>query len=392
MTSFLMTAQPRHSFVLCVSLVTFALHAHTASAQPTTRADEYAQAQEKKAEAPVGPLKTRGERIAELIQSVGTPPIGFFPFIGHIYPGSWFAVGPAYRRPFDSGAVIMAKGAWSIRNFRTADVQFHSPHFASDRLQFQADAGWLDAPRLNFFGIGNDTDRGDRVRYGLRPVAATANIGFHPVRFVQLSGGWGVERYDARPKQDGAPSEIDVTVGTTTISAIADWRPSPGWANSGGTVRFTWKGRRGLGSDDIAFDEYEGEVTELIPILRGNWVIALRGLATTTTADEGEIPFFLLPSVGGATSRGFSNFRFRDRHRLATAAELRWSASQFMDLALFVDAARVAATRGQLDFDDLHTSVGLGVRFHTTASTVFRAEVARSREGLRFSFGAGPVF
>jgi hypothetical protein len=375
---------------ICVSvLVASLVQVDLANAQPATRADEYAEAQAKKAAAPIGPVETRGERIARVIDKVGTPPNGFFPFFGNIYPSSWIAFGPGYRRPFENGAVVMTKGAWSVRDFKTADVQIHSPRFVADRLQIQGDAGWLDAPRVKFFGVGNDTNRDDRVLFGLRPAGGNVAMQFKAARFVSVGGGFGVERYESRQRAGVAPPDLDLTLRTTTISAIADWRPSPGWANSGGTVRVMWKGRR---ADDVAFDEYEAEATELVPILRGNWVIALRGLATVTDTQRGDIPFFLLPNVGGPTTRGFSNFRFRDRHRLATSAELRWSASQFMDLAVFVDAARVAATRRQLDFDDLHTSWGVGARFHTPAATVFRAEIARSTEGVRFTIGAGPVF
>lgn len=387
-----MLERPRHTTFTCVfALVALTLHAGTVTAQ-TTRADEYAEAQQKKAASPIGPIDTRGERIAKLIERVGTPPTGVFPFFGNIYPGSFLAVGPGYRRPFNSGAVVIGKAAWSLRNFKTADVQFHSPRFAQDRVHLIADAGWLDAPRLDFYGRGNDTNRSDRVRFGLRPVGANAALQIAPARFVRIDAGWGVETYESRPESDGAPSTIDLTLGTTTLSGTIDWRPSPGWANTGGAARIAWKGRRSLGSDEVAFNEYEGEVTQLVPILRGNWVLALHGLATTTDASEGEVPFFLLPSVGGGTARGLVNFRFRDRHRLATSAELRWSAAQVMDLAVFVDAARVAATRRQLDFNDLHTSVGFGARFHTPNATVFRAEIARSKEGFRFTIGGGPVF
>ncbi len=392
MPGFVMIDWPRHSCVLWMSLLLAIARPAPVAAQPDTRAGEYAEAQQKKAAAPVGPLQTRGERIAKLLESLGEPPIGFYAFIGNIYPSSWLAVGPAYRRPFDNGTVFMAKGAWSVRNFKTADVQIQSPRFAADRLQVHGDAGWMDAAKLKFFGRGNGTSREDLSYYRLRPVSANGNIAFKPWRVVTVSGGWGVERYEASPKTDSAPPDLDLTLGTTTVSAIADWRPSPGWANTGGAIRFAWKGRRGLGSDDASFDEYEGEVTELVPILRGNWVIALHGLVTTTSVDRGEMPFFLLPRIGGSTSRAFSNFRFRDRHRFATSAELRWSASPLMDLALFVDTGRVAATRSQLDFDDLHTSVGFGARFHTPGATVFRAEIARGREGFRFTMGGGPVF
>lgn len=387
-----MTGTCRHGALrFAVALIALFGHVDIAGAQQT-RAEEYAEAQQQKASAPVGPLESRGERIARMIQRVGIPPTGFFPFIGNIYPGSWLAVGPGYRRPFQNGAIVLARGAWSLKNFKTADVLVSSPSFAGDRVRVEAGAEWLDAPSVNYFGTGNDTDRDDRVRFGLRPFGANVSLQYRPVRFLSVGGGWGIERHEARPPRNAGVADVDLTLSATTISATADWRVSPGWASSGGAIRFTWKANRSLGSDDVAFDAYEGEVTQLVPILRGNWVIALHGVATTTDASKGDIPFFLLPSVGGATARGFSNFRFRDRHRLGTAAELRWSASQFMDLALFVDAARVAATRGELDLDGLHTSVGLGARFHTLVSTVFRAELAKSRDGFRFTVGAGPVF
>lgn len=383
----------RHSVVtLCAALIVVLGSVDRVFAQQT-RAETYTDAQEKKAEAAVGPLDNKGERIARLIETLGVPPIGWFPFVGNIYPGSWLAVGPGYRRPFDNGTVVIAKGAWSVTNFKTADVMVSSPHFAADRVHIVANAGWLDAPKLNFFGVGNSTDRDDRTRYGLRPYGGNASVQFRPVKFLDIAGGWGIERYEAQPKEGSFLSKQDFTLGTTTVSALLDWRPSPGWSNTGGAVRFTWKGRRSLDdAQDISYNEYEGEATELIPILRGNWVIALHGVATTTDTEEGSIPFFLLPNVGGPTSRGYSNFRFRDRNRLGTSVELRWSAAQVMDLALFVDAARVAATRRDLDFDNFHTSVGVGARFHTTGMTVFRAEIARGREGLRFTVGGGPVF
>ena len=68
-------------------------------------------------------------------------------------------------------------------------------------------------------------------------------------------------------------------------------------------------------------------MTQLIPLMRANWVIALRGLTTITDIDETEaIPHFMLPSLGGGkTLRGFPDFRFRDRHRLVMNAELRWT-------------------------------------------------------------------
>ena len=121
---------------------------------------------------------------------------------------------------------------------------------------------------------------------------------------------------------------------------------------------------------------------QLIPILRANWVIALRGLATVTDIDDTSVvPYFMLPALGGGkTLRGYPDFRFRDRHRLLMNAELRWTPARFMDMAIFYDTGKVTSRREDLDFDDLKESYGIGLRLIGPKGYAFRVEVAHSRE------------
>jgi outer membrane protein assembly factor BamA len=139
----------------------------------------------------------------------------------------------------------------------------------------------------------------------------------------------------------------------------------------------------------------EAEALHLIPVLRANWVIALRGVATVTDIEaSNEIPFFLLPSIGGGASvRGYPDFRFRDRNRMVMNAELRWTPARFMDMALFYDAGKVEARRQDLDFDDLKKAYGIGMRLIGPAGYAFRIEAARSREHrVRLTLSAGGAF
>ena len=136
-------------------------------------------------------------------------------------------------------------------------------------------------------------------------------------------------------------------------------------------------------------------MTQLIPLMRANWVIALRGLTTITDIDDTEaIPYFMLPSVGGGkTLRGFPDFRFRDRQRLVMNAELRWTPARFLDMAVFYDAGKVAARRGDLDFRDLEDSYGIGMRIIGLKGYAFKVEVAHSREhAARLLVSAGGAF
>jgi outer membrane protein assembly factor BamA len=100
-----------------------------------------------------------------------------------------------------------------------------------------------------------------------------------------------------------------------------------------------------------------------------------------------------MPDLGGSRElRGFSAWRFRDQNRLLLTGEYRWTAGPLVDMALFVDAGKVAADRADLNLKNLTISKGIGVRFHTPSSTVTRIEVARSHEGTSLIFAFSPSF
>jgi hypothetical protein len=114
--------------------------------------------------------------------------------------------------------------------------------------------------------------------------------------------------------------------------------------------------------------------------------------ASTTTASNGNsVPFFLMPDLGGHDLRGFSNYRFRDRHSIYTTVEYRWYAQEFLDAAIFYDAGKVVPERSALDFSGFRHSIGAGVRLHGLQMTGLRLEVARSNEGTRILIAFSPV-
>ena len=107
-----------------------------------------------------------------------------------------------------------------------------------------------------------------------------------------------------------------------------------------------------------------------MPLLRENSVIALRALASTTNTAHGrERAVLPAAGLGGShTLRGYPSWRFRDRNRLLLTAEYRWTAGHFVDMALFVDAGKVAPRLADLDLRDFKKTYGLGLSFHTPAS------------------------
>ncbi len=179
----------------------------------------------------------------------------------------------------------------------------------------------------------------------------------------------------------------------TLASGGIDWRPAAGYARTGGLYEVSYHNYADR-DDTYTFDRMDAEIVQHIPLLRENWVVSLHGLMQSTLNDDDVVPYFLLPSLGsGSTLRGYSSWRFRDRHSLLTSAEFRWTPSRLaLDMALFYDAGVVKDRRKDLGFNDMESNVGIGVRFHTLVSTPLRIEVAKGREGIRLVFSGGAAF
>ena len=136
------------------------------------------------------------------------------------------------------------------------------------------------------------------------------------------------------------------------------------------------------------------EAIQHVPVLRETWVFSFRARAATTI-DKGDqqIPFFMMPYLGGSSSlRGYSSLRFRDRNSLLLQAEWRIMASRFLDSAVFYDAGKVAARPSDLNFDGMQHDFGFGVRFHGPFFTPLRVELAKGNEGLVLVFATSAVF
>jgi outer membrane protein assembly factor BamA len=144
----------------------------------------------------------------------------------------------------------------------------------------------------------------------------------------------------------------------------------------------------------FTFDRMDAEVVQHVPVLHETWVLSFRGRLESILDEEDQVPFFMLPSLGsGSTLRGFSSFRFRDRHSLLLQAEFRWFPNRYgFDMALFVDSGKVTARRADLDLDGLKTDFGIGVRLHGPTFTPLRVELARSNERLKLVFSGSAAF
>jgi len=149
-----------------------------------------------------------------------------------------------------------------------------------------------------------------------------------------------------------------------------------------------------VSSDTLNFTRAVAEVTAQVPVGYHSRRIAVRLRTSHAAPDRGtSVPFHLMETVGGAnTLRGYREYRFRDNRNLLLTAEYRWEVWTYTSLALFFDAGKVFAHGRELDFRNMHTGYGVGLRMHTPGPTYFNIDLARSKEGFKLHVGGGPRF
>jgi AAA family ATP:ADP antiporter len=367
------------------AVVLIAAVAHPASAQET-REEQLAAARAEKAEHLHPYRPTPAERWILRAENMLRPDRPVYLFMGSAFEGGGLAAGPGYRAQFADSGVFNAHAGWSARNYKVLDAKVDLPALANGRLLVRASGHWLDAPSVAFYGVGNST-RGDRRNYAYRAATVGVSARVEAARGATLGAGVDMIAIDS---VDGSP-----TYRRSRLFAAFDSRPSPAYARRGGLYRIDWSDYRDLRTGGRnSFRRIDAEVDRFIPLLRENWVIALRAAASSTSARSGDdVPHFLMPDVGGSdTLRGYPARRFRDRHRMILTGEYRWTAGPFVDMALFMDAGKVADRFRDLDLRGLKTSYGIGLTLHTPSRTIARIELARTREGMGVVVSFSPNF
>jgi hypothetical protein len=392
--------------LLIVFIVSFARAVPCSAQEPETRAGETARQQAEKARQLTPYQQNYFERQLLAIEKAGGFNVarGFFVTFGDIKQGSGFALGPAYGKTFDNGGFVIAKAGYSVREFKLAQVFAQAPPLADGRLVVNGRARWQDAPVLAVYPLGPDAPDA-RANYSEEKTEVSAQALFSPARILRVGGGLAFESFETGSSgrlpsvEQAFTAEEMPGIGAdpeyvhSFVTAGIDSRTGPGFSRTGTQLQATLHHYRQQDDGPWSFRKLDGVARQLVPILHGNWVIDLSVRASTTDAGRGnDVPFFLMPELGGTGElRGYRNYRFRDRHSIVATAEYRWYVQEYLEMAIFYDTGKVAPRMRDLDFTNLKSDFGIGLRFHTAAATVLRFEAAHSREGLRLIFGFGPA-
>jgi outer membrane protein assembly factor BamA len=327
---------------------------------------------------------------------------GLYAELGGLIPGSgWLSAGPGYRRHlFGDAVVVNASGAMSLRRYSMAQSSIEWPKLFSDRLSLNTQAKYHDFTQVNYFGIGPDTPKSAQTDYRLTYVDLLGSVTAHPRDWLAVGGRVGYMRSltvkpglsSMHPSTHERFDETN-TPGLATqpryqhtdVFVEADARDVPGHPTSGGLYRLGLASFHDLDGSAGSFRRVDIDATQYVPIFHKNWVVAVRGhVALTQTATGQEVPFYLLPTLGGENSlRAYADYRFRGRDAALLSAEYRWPVFRMMDGAVFVDAGTVGATAGELWRSRPAMNYGFGVRLHSNTRSIARIDVARGREGMR---------
>ena len=330
---------------LLIAAIVLASAAGAAAQEPASRAAELASRQAEKATALHPEQKNWIERRILAVEDSGglLVPHGFFVSFGGIKTGSGVAPGIGYGRLLDNGALVQAK-VNSIRNFKLAEIWYLSQAVAGGRLRFSTRARWQDAPSLPFYALGTQPSR-LRADYSETKTEISAGADFRPVRSCNSAvpsassdstRGQAVRRSRvSRPSSRTCPA---TTPTRTTSTRQPRPRSIPGLRPAiRAAVRFS--ARRCTTTTNGAAARMRSSVwtawlNNTCRSSTANSVLYAGLHVSTTTASQGsEVPFFLMPYVGGTDLRGYENYRFRGRHSIAFTAEYRWYAQEYLDAA-----------------------------------------------------------
>jgi hypothetical protein len=398
--------------VRCIAAVLLLAAAWSGPAEAQdTRAEVIAEQQAQKAKSITRYTPTRAERIFERIERgrwfTGGLPKGIYPAFDSVYPGGGFTLGAGYRKYTGYSTFVDVHGMYSLKNYKLFEAGVGSTQHGGGRLDVGARLGWRDATQVGFYGLGMDTSRGDRANFRINQTYVEADVVVRPARWLTLNGLAGYDDYREGTPQGGHPAIQDVydpaaapllgvEPGYVKAQGTASllWMASPGYSRTGGRYRLAYQAFNQTRGGDGRFGLVRSELVQHVPLLRETWVLSLRARTDSVASGEDDVPYFLLPSLGGgSTLRGYSTARFRDRHAMLLTAEWRWIPNRLgLDMALFADAGKVAPRFGDLDFSDLKTDYGIGIRFHAPAVTILRVELARGDEGWRTVFAAAAPF
>ncbi|MEZ5362392.1 MAG: BamA/TamA family outer membrane protein [Bryobacterales bacterium] len=390
--------------------------AHAQDEKPTTRAEAILEERYEKAEhlepeepAPIEKqlnILTDHRVLERYTAGVG----GFFPTLGGLPTGQGLSAGVRYDQQGAADGALDFRGValGSLSGSYRFELGVSAPRISDGRVQLDFTAAHHNFSRLDFYGLGPDSELDDRTVYRFEDTTYDALARFRPFGpRVQFGVKGGLQQVNTGPgKRGGIPSieqsftdaqvpglDRQTDFFRSGVFATLELRDDPHGPRAGTLLNGEWNIYRDLDLNQHDFQRFDLEVQHYIPFYNKRRVILLRGRTTMQFHDSDKtVPFYHKPWIGGPVElRGFRNYRFTDDNVLMLNAEYRWEAFSGLDMALFFDAGQVSPTHG-FELDEMETAAGFGFRFNARNATFLRLDFGFSHEGARVWFRFGNPF
>jgi hypothetical protein len=372
-----------------------------------TRASLIEQAQEERSTQLRPYVPNKAEKYLDYAETMLTTGMRWHPYFENAYSGGGFTVGAGYRKYVGSYNNVDVRGSITPSGYKRIEGEFLAPRLFNRQGVLSIIGGWREATQVGYYGLGTTNTTDDRANYGFKQPYGVAALTVRPAeRVLVLRGGFSASQWEQTPgsgdvrsvEEAYTPASLPglgakVTYLHSQGTVALDSRASAGYARRGGFIGVTFNDYSDP-DDRYGFTQIDYEGIQHIPVHRDTWVLSFRAAMSTTGTKSGQqIPFFMLPAVGGGSSlRGYSSWRFRDRNSMELQSEWRVIVNRFLDVAAFYDMGKVTAHARDLNFDDLKNDYGIGLRFHGPLATPLRIDFAKGNEGFSIVWAASAVF
>jgi hypothetical protein len=339
---------------------------------------------------------------------------GWTPRIGTVASGSGVGFGSTWQQPVMNGAMRVTTDAMlSVRGYYTLEVGAFATPFGKRPIVVGARVRQEGFPQEDFYGVGPNSNMGDRTSYMREGLDMTGYVTFAPRPWLNIETAAGFLDMQVRAGKDKNVPSIEQRFDAASAAGLgadgdmlhagvtidADRRDDDFFPRAGGRYIASVTAFHGIADFRDDFTRADIDLRQYFAVPgTTNHAIAIRGQFALSggagdTADGNSVPFYMLPRLGGSsTLRAYETSRFTDNHAMVFAAEYRYLMTQKIQLVGFVEGGQVAPRVSAFDFSTFKTSYGAGVRYRIKEHAVVRVDFARGLEGNRWIVGFSPGF
>ncbi len=291
-------------------------------------------------------------------------------------------------------------------NYEEATLSFAQ---ALGPTKFYLEGSYQWRPRENFYGLGHDTQEGQRTNFALRQTWSGVRYEVVPRNWFQIGTDYKWAWLEALPGTNPAVSTPDVyfpdlpgyrtQTRLQSVGAYMSLNGIPGEYRLGGAIHLGASYQEGQGRNKaLKYYTYEIRLEGRLPIAPGRSAFVGQANLEFNRKDSASdpIPFYLLPHIGGSsTLRGFRLDRFYGTNLFLLSLEYRYRLHPNIQAIPFFDEGQIFDQSDDLSWLNWHRNYGLAFRYRagTAKGTVVRLEFGHSSEGFLFhlSFGDRPL-